>query len=315
MKIAFVGKGGAGKTTTSTLFSQLISKNQTCLAIDADINMHMAELLGAGRPSKDKLLSEKQPSDTIRTYLRGSNQRITSNAAFKKSTPPGKGSNIISVAQKDDWFMRTFTHSVSDTLSLATVGSYSEEGIASSCYHNNLAILENVLSHSNDSGAIVVDMVAGTDAFASTLFAQFDALVFVVEPTKRGLAVLDDYLRLAEAGGVKDRVLVIANKVDDEDDEAFVQERCAGGYIGALHRSKHLASVDKGREALDVDKMSSSAIQTLNDLADRVQQMAIPSQQRLSALWDIHKVYVGQGYVRDRFGDLTGQIDVDFSYE
>ena len=45
MKIAFVGKGGAGKTTVSSLFCLYYSKNKSVLAIDADINMHMAELL------------------------------------------------------------------------------------------------------------------------------------------------------------------------------------------------------------------------------------------------------------------------------
>ena len=42
MKIAFVGKGGAGKTTVSSLFCLYYSKNKSVLAIDADINMHMA---------------------------------------------------------------------------------------------------------------------------------------------------------------------------------------------------------------------------------------------------------------------------------
>ena len=315
MKIAFVGKGGAGKTTTSTLFSQFYSKTHRSLAIDADINMHMAELFGIEKTPTTLLLSEKAPSDAIRTYLRGSNSRITSNAAFKKSTPPGQGSHIISLTNPDDWFMQTFSRSVTDTLSLATVGSYSEDGLASSCYHNNLAILENVLSHTNDDGTVIVDMVAGTDAFASTLYAQFDVLVFVVEPTKRGLAVLEDYLRLAEAGGVADRVLVMVNKVDDEDDELFVSERFGDRYVGALSRSKHLAAVDKGRESLNVDSMSEADNATLAAIADRAERLAIPAQKRLPKLWDIHEVYVGQGYVKDRFGDLTTQIDRHFTYE
>ncbi len=315
MKIAFVGKGGAGKTTTSSLFSQYYSKSQRCLAVDADINMHMAELLNVPGVPSDILLSEKVPSGLIRNYLRGSNARITSEGAFKKSTPPGRGSKTITITDSDDWFMKKFCRPVSENLSLATVGSYSEEGIASSCYHNNLSILENILSHTNDSGTVIVDMVAGTDAFASTLFAQFDALVFVVEPTKRGLAVLDDYLRLAKAGGVDERVLVVANKVNDSDDVEYVRTQVGDRLVGYMPRSKHLASVDKGTQLLDVDKMEAEAVDALEAIAKKANEMFLPAQSRLPMLWDIHKTYVSQAYVRDRFGDLTTQIDTQFQYE
>ena len=153
MKIAFVGKGGAGKTTVSSLFCLYYSKKKSVLAIDADINMHMAELLGLNATSSDLLLSETYPSDKIRTWLRGDNSRIKNNAEFKKSTPPGRGSRIIDITD-NNWFINNYTRPISKNLHLATVGSYSENGLASSCYHNNLAILENILSHTNDSGVV-----------------------------------------------------------------------------------------------------------------------------------------------------------------
>lgn len=161
MKIAFVGKGGAGKTTVSTLFAQYYSEDRVYLAIDADINMHMAELLGSGDHDVNTLISEIAPSNEIRSYLRGNNNQIASNEAFKKSTPFGSGSNLINITDSNDWLIERYSVTISDTLRLMTVGSYSEAGIASSCYHNNLAILENVLSHTRDNGTIIVDMVAG----------------------------------------------------------------------------------------------------------------------------------------------------------
>ena len=274
----------------------------------------MAELLGLNATSPDLLLSEKYPSDKIRTWLRGDNSRIKNNAEFKKSTPPGRGSRIIDITD-NNWFINNYTRPISKNLHLATVGSYSENGLASSCYHNNLAILENILSHTNDSGVVAVDMVAGTDTFASTLYAQFDMLVFAVEPTVRGLKVLDDYLRLAEAGGVADRVVVVANKVDDKDDEEFVRKYAGKRFMGSIYRSQHLHNVDKGRESLDFDKLENISKDVFVELSRRLESIAIPAQDRLPKLWEIHKIYIGQDYVKKRFGDLTDQIDDEFKYD
>ena len=48
MKVAFVGKGGSGKTTLSALFVRhLAGQGLPVMAVDADINQHLAEALGA----------------------------------------------------------------------------------------------------------------------------------------------------------------------------------------------------------------------------------------------------------------------------
>lgn len=47
MKIAFVGKGGSGKTTLSSLFIRhLAAIGAPVIAVDADINQHLGPALG-----------------------------------------------------------------------------------------------------------------------------------------------------------------------------------------------------------------------------------------------------------------------------
>lgn len=313
MRIALVGKGGAGKTTMSALVTQSLAQDGPVVAIDADINMHMAELLGIEGVDTEKLISEKQPSDEIRTWLRGSNATIATNQHFKKTTPPGAGSRLINMTT-DSWFMKRYSVLVAEAIRLVTVGSYSEDGIASSCYHNNLSVLENVLTHTVDGATIVVDMVAGTDAFASTLFAQFDALVFVAEPTRRSVTVYQQYERLARAAGVRDRLYCIGNKIDDEEDSAFLRQQIGDNYTGGVSRLRHVAMADKGREQLDITVLPDDDKQQIKRLTQAVARRVVPMQERLPHMWQLHETYVAQGFVKERFGDLTSQIDTTFHY-
>src|SRR5690242_20650160 len=53
VKVAFVGKGGSGKTTLSSLFIRhLTEAGLPVVAIDADINQHLAVALGLAEDEK-----------------------------------------------------------------------------------------------------------------------------------------------------------------------------------------------------------------------------------------------------------------------
>jgi CO dehydrogenase maturation factor len=84
VRVAFVGKGGSGKTTLSSLLVRyLAGEGLPVIAIDADINQHLAEALGAAGapPAMGGRLAE------IKDYLRGDNPRITS--AGLRADPQG----------------------------------------------------------------------------------------------------------------------------------------------------------------------------------------------------------------------------------
>ncbi|HEX2289181.1 MAG TPA: AAA family ATPase, partial [Pseudonocardiaceae bacterium] len=93
MRIAFVGKGGSGKTTLSALFTRHLAElGRPVLAVDADINQHLGEALGL-EDEQVPPLGGQLP--WIKEHLRGSNPRITSADSMIKTTPPGRGSRLL----------------------------------------------------------------------------------------------------------------------------------------------------------------------------------------------------------------------------
>lgn len=76
MKVAFVGKGGSGKTTLSALFCRyLASSHSPVIAIDADINQHLGDALGVSEEELTLLPPLGLEIDRIKEYLRGTNRK------------------------------------------------------------------------------------------------------------------------------------------------------------------------------------------------------------------------------------------------
>ena len=175
MKIAFAGKGGSGKTTLSSLFVRhLAGQGLPVVAIDADINQHLAEAFGAADPPPmgSHLLQ-------IKGYLRGSNPRISSAAAMVKTTPPGRGSRLLRPGGPDP--VHDLAIGTPCGARLLATGPFSEDDLGVACYHSKTGAVELYLNHLADGPGeyVVVDCTAGADSFASGLFTRFDLTVLV----------------------------------------------------------------------------------------------------------------------------------------
>jgi CO dehydrogenase maturation factor len=158
-------------------------------AIDADINQHLAEALGATPVAAARCTPLGERIDPLKEYLRGSNPRITSAAAMVKTTPPGAGSRLLRPLQPNPVLDDCISNIAG--VHLSVTGAFDEADLGVACYHSKVGAVELVLNHLVDGTDeyLVVDMTAGADAFASGLFTRFDLVVVVCEPTLRSVGV------------------------------------------------------------------------------------------------------------------------------
>jgi CO dehydrogenase maturation factor len=317
MRIAFVGKGGSGKTTIAALFSQFLKKEkvENIISIDADINVHLPELLLGKDLPKDKFLSSPESLKMIKKYLIGENDFLNLET-FRKTTPPNGKSKLIWIEDALNPIMKQFSIE-KDGIKVMAVGTYDSQGIGASCYHNNLAILENILSHSVDKdGAIVVDMVAGTDAFASTLHVQFDLIVLVVEPTKRGVEVFNQYIGLAKSAGIEEDIFVVGNKISSDEDTEFLSKNISEDkLIGFVSNSPYIREHDKRGGIIDFDRLEKNNQELFIKIFESLINNLKDPNIRLNKIYPLHEKYVSQSFIKDRFGDLTNQIDPKFKFK
>lgn len=315
MKIAFVGKGGSGKSTMTSLFIRYLQQQarKNVLAIDADLNMNLSGLLGV-QQSPETLLARPEVAESIRTHLKGNNPRVQDTAKFLPTTPPGTGSNIVTSV--DDTALAPFATTVAakPEIKLLTVGSYDSDGIGQTCYHSHLFVAENLLSHTitSDDFVVVCDMVAGTDAFAYSLHLQFDAIVLIAEPTPESVEVCELYVGLAKESGIDELVHVVGNKIADQDDIDFIQNRLGKQLIATvplLASLKKTRQQGRGFSASDLDE---SLVQAMQKIESAATTPAISADARMQMLHDLHSKLNTKKWVQLGYGDVADQIDPAF---
>jgi CO dehydrogenase maturation factor len=310
MKIAFVGKGGSGKTTLAALFSRhLAAAGATVWAIDADINQHLGAALGADPAEAAAWPALGDHLDEIKEYLRGSNPRIAAADAMVKTTPPGRGSRLLTVGG-DSPVQRRCVSTV-DGVRVSVTGGFAETDLGVACYHSKVGAVELILNHllDRDDEYVVVDMTAGADAFASGLFTRFDRTFLVCEPTVRSVGVYRQYLDYARDHEVA--VSVVGNKVTDPADEEFLRTHVGADLLACLGTSRHVRAAEQGhvRPIAELEPENRATLDTMRRTVDatvrdwdRFTRQAVEFHLRNAVAWANERT----GY------DLSVQIDPDF---
>lgn len=273
MKIAFVGKGGSGKTTLSSLFIRHLAASRVpVIAVDADINQHLGAALGLDEAEAAALPAMGAQLPLIKDYLRGSNPRIPSSESMIKTTPPGEGSRLLRVGEDNpvyDACVRTVDLDGTAARLMAT-GPFTESDLGVACYHSKVGAVELCLNHLVDGREeyVVVDMTAGSDSFASGMFTRFDMTFLVAEPTRKGVAVYRQYKEYARNFGVP--LKVVGNKVQGPEDLAFLREETGEDLLVTVGHSDWVRAMEKGRPARfdQLEEVNRQALETLHHTAD-----------------------------------------------
>jgi CO dehydrogenase maturation factor len=228
MKIAFLGKGGTGKTTmTAATAARLRQNDESCLVIDADVNAHTDELLDIGSPDTGlagafsdfaKSLENREPVPPLGSFP------VTETTDFIKDI----GHDLLSSYTVKEDFIR-----------YAQVGGYQDDDVNTGCYHEKLDSLEFLLHRMRENQHVLIDGTAGTDFAVSTLSFAVDAVVFVVEPTRKSLDIFNDYQELAGTQPMQVPTQTVWNNVEGSHDMDFLTNH-AEQPLGVINRSPEL---------------------------------------------------------------------------
>ncbi|MCX4235818.1 ATP-binding protein [Streptomyces ortus] len=273
MKIAFVGKGGSGKTTLSSLFVRhLATTGSPVVAVDADINQHLGPALGLTDTEARNLPAMGDRLTLIKDYLRGANPRITSAQTMIKTTPPGEGSRLLRVREDNPVYEACARPVELDggAVRLMVTGPFTEADLGVACYHSKTGAVELCLNHLVDGPDeyVVVDMTAGSDSFASGMFTRFDITFLVAEPTRKGISVYRQYKEYARDFGVT--LKVVGNKVQGQDDIDFLKDEVGDDLLLTVGHSDWVRAMEKGRpprfeQLEDGNRRALSALQAAAD--------------------------------------------------
>jgi CO dehydrogenase maturation factor len=230
MRVAFVGKGGAGKSSLAGTFARVLAgAGERVLALDSDPMPGLAFSLGlpqsdAGLP--DDLVEEQEDTDGRRGYrLRPG---LTGTAVVEQHavrSPDGVLFLQLGKARGPRW---------SNTRS----------------HFGFQRVLDDL---PRDGWSIVGDLPGGTRQPFMTWGRYADTFLVVVEPTPASLLTGRRLARLAAAASAP-RVLAVANKVREPADAGLVAARTGLALAGSVPYDPALGEADRlGTAVLDHD--------------------------------------------------------------
>lgn len=253
MKFAVTGKGGVGKTTLSALLAQAFAdQGKDVLAVDADPSPCLAGALGF----PDELRSRLHPIAEM-------DDLITERTGARPGTVGGFFTLNPRVDDIPDRFSVTYRN-----VRLLEMGSVDLGG--SGCICPESAMLKTLFTHLlfRKDEVLLLDMYAGVEHLGRATVDFVDAMLIVVEPTRRSLGTAVQIKKLAHDIGLQ-RLALVGNKVRNDDEASFLRHETPGiPVIGMLPADLGVQEADRlGIPVYDhVPKLKELAFQIAGDL-------------------------------------------------
>ena len=253
MKVAITGKGGVGKTTLSSTLARLYAdEGRTVLAADVDPDANLGLALGLTQEEVDQIvpISKMWGLAKERTGASDDNK-------FYKLNPY--------VADIPEKFAKTI-----NGVKLLVMGTVDVGGTGCVCPEHVMlkSILSALTYRKND--VVIMDMEAGLEHLGRGTAANMDEFIVVIEPGARSVQTYRNVKRLANDLGVR-RVRVVANKVRDEKDEAFVRSAIPQeDLLGLIHYNTEVMDADRnGESPYDYSPTVIAEIRKIKAILDR----------------------------------------------
>lgn len=207
MKLAISGKGGVGKTTLAALLAQVYADaGRRVMAVDADPSPCLAVALGFPAQLRSRLHPIAEMDDLIEE--RTGARRGTIGGFFTLNP------------RVDDLPERfSVTHRGVQLLEMGAV----ETG-GSGCICPESALLKTLFTYLlfRRDDVLILDMYAGVEHLGRATVDFVDAMLIIVEPTRRSLGTAAQIAKLATDIGLK-RLWLVGNKIRHKDEIAFLE--------------------------------------------------------------------------------------------
>jgi CO dehydrogenase maturation factor len=207
MKLAITGKGGVGKTTLTALIAQSYADaGRQVLAVDADPSPCLAGALGFPEELRAKLHPIAEMDVLIEE---------------RTGAKPGTVGGFFTLNPRVDDIPERFsvTHR---NVKLLEMGSVELGG--SGCICPEAAMLKTLFTHLlfRKDDVLLLDMYAGVEHLGRATVDFVDAMLVVVEPTRRSLGTAAQIKKLANDINLN-RLYLVGNKVRNEDEAKFLE--------------------------------------------------------------------------------------------
>lgn len=248
MRIAVVGKGGAGKSVIAgTLARTLARRGHRVLALDSDFMPGLALSLGATQPPEPPLLAAAERDDDGRWRLR-------------------RGIGPVRAIQR-------FATDAPDGIRLLQPGKFGADGLqaimpAVQAYTRIVHALSR--PKSLRSWTIVGDLPAGPRQTAFDWAPYADTFLVVVEPTWKSALAARRIAGIARSRGP--RAVYVANKLAGDRDAGELERRLQEPLFAAVPADEAVAAAERAGRPLIEHAPDAPATRAIAEMAERLER-------------------------------------------